>query len=270
MEASRLIECSRPVPGEIRRGDCVAVMSEWASECVSAIYADPPYNASRAGVSLPNNKTGGAYYKISEGWDCFGDSEYAQFTGRWIEQAERVLSPSGSMFIACSMHNIGDVILAAKKLGMKLNNILVWRKTNAMPSITKRTFTHTTEHTCWFVKGAGWTFNYHDLKKYNPQKTKEGKLKQMPDFVELPIVQGGERLRENGGNRALHPAQKPEKLVEILLAATTKPDDIVLDPFMGTGTTAVVAEKLGLRWVGIESNAHYAAAAKERICAARR
>lgn len=270
MEVRRLIAAPAvPPTGKIRRGNCIAVMSEWDAGWVNAIYADPPYNASRAGVSLPNNKTGGAYYKISEQWDSFSDADYANFTREWIEEASRLLVSSGGMFVACSMHNIGEVIAAAKQAGLMLKNIIVWRKTNAMPSIAKRTFTHTAEYTCWFVKGAGWTFNYHDIKKYNPNRAKDGKLKQMPDVVDLPIVQGGERLRGTEGNRALHPAQKPEKLVEIFLAASTNSGDIVLDPFIGTGTTAVVAEKLGRLWVGIESNAGYIAAAEKRICAAR-
>lgn len=236
---------------------------------MNTIYADPPYNASHAGVSLANNKTGGAYYKINAQWDTFSNEDYMDFTHKWIEQASRILAPAGSLFVACSMHNIGEVITAAKQAGLKQNNIIVWRKTNAMPSITKRTFTHTAEYTCWFVKGSGWTFNYHDIKKYNPSRTKDDKPKQMPDFVELPIVQGKERLRENGGRRALHPAQKPGRLIEILLAASTNQGDIVLDPFLGTGTTAVIAERLGRHWIGIESNAEYIAAAEERICAAR-
>ncbi len=148
--------------------------------------------------------------------------------------------------------------------------LIVWRKTNAMPSIAKLTFTYTTEYTCWFVKGSGWTFNYQDIKQYNPQKTKDGKLKQMPDFIELPIVQGKERLREKTNNHALRPAQKPEKLIEVLLAATTKSGDIVLDPFIGSGTTAVVAEKLGLQWVGIDADAKYIKAATKRICDCRK
>ena len=270
MEAERLIRPSVPQTGEIRLGDCIAVMSEWTAGCVDAIYADPPYNASRKTLNLTNNKTGGAFYKIKEKWDCFEDGAYRQFTDAWVAQAARLLKPSGSLFVACSMHNIAEAILAAKQAGLKHNNIVVWRKTNAMPSIAKRTFTYTTEYTCWFVKGSGWTFNYNELKKINPQKTKDDQPKQMPDFLELPIVQGGERLRQDSGGRALHPAQKPEKLLEVLLTAATNPDDIVLDPFMGTGTTAVVAEKLGRKWAGIETDSDYAAAAEKRICAARR
>lgn len=270
MEANRLIEYNFPPVGDIVCGDCVSVMSEWASDSVDAIYADPPYNASTGAIlSLPKNKTGGAYYKIREKWDSFSEQDYALFTDAWVNQATRLLKKSGNMFVACSMHNIADVIQSGKKCGLKLNNIITWQKSNAMPSITKRTFTHTAEYTCWFSNGSGWTFNYFDVKKYNPEKTKDGKEKQMPDFVRLPIVQGKERLRRKGENRALHPSQKPEKLIEIFLAAGTNPSDIVLDPFMGSGTTAVVAEKMGRQWVGIESDADYIDAANKRICAAR-
>jgi len=269
MEATEQITPTDLPIGKILVGECESVMSKWRDGCVDAIYADPPYNASNGGLSLPNNKTGGAYYKIKEDWDTFNADDYSRFTKRWIKQAARVLRPSGSIFVACSMHNVGEVILGGKNAGLKLNNIIVWHKTNAMPSISKRTFTYTTEYTCWFVNGSGWTFNYFDIKKYNPTKTKEGALKQMPDFVELPILQGRERLRQNNNGRALHPAQKPERLIEIFLKATTKPNDIVLDPFIGTGTTAVVAERLELRWIGVEINSNYAQAAEERICSAR-
>lgn len=252
--------------GKIKKGDCIAVMAKWNAGCMDAIYADPPYNASHKNLNLPNNKTGGAFYKVNEKWDLFGSDDYAKFTNAWVEQAARLLKPSGSLFIACSMHNIAEVIFAAKKAMLKQNNIIVWHKTNAMPSIAKRTFTYTTEYTCWFVKGSGWTFNYHDIKKYNPKRTKDNNPKQMPDFIELPIVQGKERLHKKDSNRALHPTQKPEKLIEVLLAATTKPNDIVLDPFIGTGTTAIVAEMLGRQWLGIETDADYIKAANKRIC----
>ena len=90
------------------------------------------------------------------------------FSKDWLAEAHRVLKPAGSLFVACSMHNIGEVIICAKQLGFKQNNIITWRKPNAMPNITKRTFTHTTEYTCWFVKGGGWVFNYFHLKKSTP------------------------------------------------------------------------------------------------------
>ncbi len=252
-------------------GDCANVMKNAVMpETVDLIYADPPYNASHRPLALPNNKTGGAFFKVNEKWDAFTEGDYKDFTLNWMRVAFQTLKLSGSLFVACSMHNIGEVIMCAKSLGLKQNNIITWHKSNAMPNITKRTFTHTTEYTCWFTKGSGWVFNYFDLKKFNPNKTRDGRNKQMPDFVELPLVQGKERLKNRLNGRALHPTQKPERLLEIIVTAASDPNDLVLDPFMGTGTTAIVAERLNRRWIGIESNPQYFKAAKKRICAARK
>ena len=258
-----------PEPGRIVKGNCIPVMrAEFPSDCVDLIYADPPYNASGSPLTLVNNQTGGPFYKIDAGWDTFTEAEYWRFTEDWLGEAFRVLKPSGGLFVACSMHNIGEATVIAKRLGFQHKNIFVWRKPNAMPNITKRTFTHTAEYTCWFVKGPGWTFNYADLKALNPERNRKGGEKQMPDFVELPLVQGAERLRGEDG-RALHPTQKPEKLLEIFITAASAPGELVLDPFMGTGTTAVVAERLGREWVGVESSPEFAEMAKERIWRAR-
>ncbi len=256
-------------PGKIYEGDCIALMRGCiADNSINMIYADPPYNASHRPLSLTNNKTGGAFFKINESWDSFNDQDYMEFSKKWLTEAHRVLDVSGSLFVACSMHNIGEVVICAKMLGFKQNNIIVWRKPNAMPNITKRTFTHTTEYTCWFVKGKGWTFNYHDLKKINPLKAKDGSDKQMPDFIELPLVQGAERISAKDTGRALHPTQKPERLIEIFVTATTMPGDIVLDPFMGSGTTAVVADRTDRQWIGIEMESRYISEARKRICRA--
>jgi site-specific DNA-methyltransferase (adenine-specific) len=225
-------------------GDCVEIMEQCIErESVALIYADPPYNLSGKSLNLVNNQTGGPFYKMNEEWDVWRESEYWEFTERWIASAISVLSPNGSLYVSCTYHNIGEVVLAAKRQGLKINNILTWRKTNPMPNLTRRTFTHATEYVVWFVKGRGWKFNYDALKSLNPNRTQAGTPRQMSDFldfVELPIVQGKERLRREDG-RALHPTQKPERLLEIIITASSDPDDIVLDPFVGTGTTAVYA-----------------------------
>ena len=258
-----------PEAGQIFQGDCISVMAaEFPPACVDMIYADPPYNASGSPLVLINNKTGGPYRKVNAKWDTFTDKGYWQFTENWLSEAFRVLKPTGGLFVACSMHNIGEVMVVAKRLGFLYKNIFVWRKTNAMPNITKRTFTHSTEYTCWFVKGPGWTFNYTALKRLNPQRNRNGGEKQMPDFVELPLVQGAERLRGKDG-RAVHPTQKPEKLLEIFITAASAQGELILDPFMGTGTTAVVADRLGREWIGVESSPEFVEIAKERIWRAR-
>jgi site-specific DNA-methyltransferase (adenine-specific)/modification methylase len=133
-----------------------------------------------------------------------------------------------------------------------------------MPNITKRTFTHSTEYICWFVKGNNWIFNYNEVKKINWIKTKNGKSRAMRDLIELPIVQGKERLK-NGKNRALHPTQKPEKLLKIIITASSNKRDIVLDPFCGTGTTCCVAKKLERNYIGIELDEKFYKASLKRI-----
>ena len=252
----------------IYHGDCVEIMKKnIEKESIDLVYADPPYNLSGKKLNLINNKTGGPFYKMNEDWDKWKYEEYVDFTEKWMKEVWRILKPNGSLYVSCTFHNIGEIIVIGKKIGFKLNNILVWVKKNPMPNITKRTFTHSTEYVCWFVKGSKWKFNYAKLKELNPHKTKQGKPKQMRDFldfIELALVQGKERLRGDKG-RALHPTQKPEKLLEIIITASSDPGDIVLDPFFGTGTTGVVAKRLNRRWIGIEINEKYIEAAWKRI-----
>lgn len=249
-------------------GDCISILkNEIDANSIPLIFADPPYNLSGKSLDLANNKTGGAFYKVNEKWDVFNYDDYLDFTERWISACHSVLSSNGSIYISCTQHNIGEIIFIAKKKQMKLNNIITWYKINAMPNITKRTFTHSIEFVCWFVKGKNWVFNYEAVKKINPHKTKEGERKQMRDFldfIELPIVQGKERLRGENG-KALHPTQKPEKLLELIILASSNENEIVLDPFFGTGTTGLVAEKLKRKWIGIESNADYIKLAMKRL-----
>jgi site-specific DNA-methyltransferase (adenine-specific) len=252
----------------ILEGDCITLLENTIDkESINLIYADPPYNLSGTNLTLKNNTTGGAFYKVNEEWDTFDYDDYIKFTKEWIKGCHKVLFPNGSLYISCSQHNIGEVLTEARKIGFKLNNILTWYKTNSMPNITKRIFTHSTEFVCWFVKGKNWVFNYDAVKDYNPNKTKDGNKKQMRDFldfIELPILQGSERIKGDNG-RAAHPTQKPEKLLELIILASSKINDVVLDPFFGTGTTGKVAEKLNRRWIGIEKNKIYIEIARERL-----
>jgi site-specific DNA-methyltransferase (adenine-specific) len=253
---------------EIIKGDCIEVMNnKIIAESIDLIFADPPYNLSGSKLDLKNNKTGGAYYKVDEEWDTFTKTDYAKFTFAWIEECKKVLKSNGSLYISCTQHNIGELTIAAKELGFELKNILTWYKVNAMPNITKRTFTHSTEFVLWFVKGKNWIFNYDEVKKFNPHKTLTGDDKQMRDFldfIELPIVQGKERLRGEDG-RALHPTQKPVKLLELIILASSNEGDLVLDPFFGSGTTGYVAQRLKRDWIGIELSEKYIEAAQNRL-----
>jgi len=249
-------------------GDCIEIMEkEIPKNSIDLVYADPPYNLSGKALTLINNKTGGPFYKMNEDWDTWKYEDYLVFTKSWIGKVCNILKPAGSLYVSCTYHNIAEIIFIAKKIGFKLNNIITWYKTNAMPNITKRTFTHSTEYVCWFVKGNNWKFNYEKLKEFNPHKTKDGKPKQLRDFVdfiEMPIVQGKERIKGKNG-KAIHPTQKPEKLIELIIIASSDEGDIVLDPFFGTGATGVVATRLKRKWIGIEINEKYFKTAYERI-----
>jgi len=249
-------------------GDCIEVMQkEIDKDSIPLIFADPPYNLSGKSLNLANNTTGGAFYKVNEDWDTYDYKDYISFTRNWLKASFNILTPNGSIYVSCTQHNIGEILFIAKELGFKLNNIITWYKTNSMPNITKRTFTHATEFVCWFVKGKNWIFNYDQMKKFNPNKTKEGNEKQMRDFldfIELPIVQGKERIKAEN-NRAAHPTQKPEKLLELIILASSNENDVVLDPFFGTGTTGFVAQKLKRKWIGIERHAEYNNISKKRI-----
>jgi len=249
-------------------GDCIKIMEEEIpKDSIDLVYADPPYNLSGKALTLINNKTGGPFYKMNEDWDTWKYEDYLVFTEKWIGKVWNVLERTGSLYVSCTYHNIAEIIFIAKKIGFKLNNIITWYKTNAMPNITKRTFTHSTEYVCWFIKGNNWKFNYERIKDFNPHKTKDGKPKQLRDFVdfiEMPIVQGKERIKGQNG-RAIHPTQKPEKLIELIILASSDEGDLILDPFFGTGTTGVVATRLKRKWIGIEINEKYFKIAYERI-----
>lgn len=249
----------------IYQSNCVEVLNEKVNErSVDLIFADPPYNLSGNGLKWKGNKTGGDWYMVNEEWDKMTAPEYMQFTRKWIRACHRTLKDNGSIYISCTYHNISEVMIVLKQLNFKINNIITWQKTNAMPNMTKRLFTHSTEFVVWATKGKKWVFNYKELKKINPEKQKDGSRKQMRDVWSLPLVQGKERLRGKDG-RALHPTQKPEEMLKRIIIASSNEGDLVLDPFLGSGTTAVVAEQLKRNWIGIEINKKYVEFAKKRI-----
>jgi len=237
--------------------DCIEVMSNMPKGKAHLILTDPPYNASNGGVNLPNNKTGGAYYKVNEKWDKFSYDGYMDFTKKWVDEADKLLVPNGSFMVCGSLHNIGEVIITLKDKGYKFINLITWKKTNPMPNITRRTLTHSTEFIVWFVKGKGWKFNYDDMKKYN-------KGKQLRDVWEFSLCQGAERIKGKNGKSA-HPTQKPLELFKRLIEMVTDEGDIVIDPFIGSGTTGLAALKDNRHFIGYEIDPDYVKLAEKRL-----
>ena len=248
----------------IYNGDCIEILEKIDKKSIDLIFADPPYNLSGNGLQWKGNKTGGDWFMVNEEWDKMTTPEYMQFTRKWIAGCHRVLKDNGSIYISCSYHNIAEVMIVLKQIDYKINNIITWYKTNAMPNMTRRVFTHTTEFVIWAVKGSGWIFNYEKIKSINPEKQKNGNNKQMRDLWKMSLVQGNERLKQENG-KALHPTQKPEEMLKRIILASSNKGDIVLDPFMGSGTTAFTAQKYGRSFIGIEKEEKYIYASKKRI-----
>jgi len=249
---------------KIHLGDCIDVLKKIPPSSVDLVFADPPYNLSGRKMKLIGNKTGGDWYMMNEEWDRMTTKEYLNFTGEWIKLCKRVLKENGSIYVCSSYHNIGEILMTLKQNGFDTRNIITWYKTNAMPNLTHRTFTHASEYVIFATKGKKWIFNYDKIKQINPKRTKDGSLKQMRDVWVIPLVQGKERLKNENG-RAVHPTQKPEEMLRRIIIASSNKGDIVLDPFIGSGTTAVVAEKLKRHWIGIEKKKRYVELANERI-----
>ncbi|MGN6818357.1 MAG: site-specific DNA-methyltransferase [Sphingomonas sp.] len=253
------------VPGElpldrIVMGDCIETMRALPAKSVDLIFADPPYNLQLGGdLSRPD---GSHVDAVTDDWDKFDSlSAYDRFTREWLGEAKRVLKDNGSIWVIGSYHNIFKVGAAIQDLGYWILNDIIWRKANPMPNFKGTRFTNAHETLIWASSGEGakYTFNYRSMKTLNDEL-------QMRSDWEFPICGGQERLKKGGVK--VHPTQKPEALLYRILLACSKPGDVVLDPFFGTGTTGAVAKRLGRHWIGIEREPVYIEAAEERIAAA--
>ena len=242
----------------ILAGDCIALMDSLPPKSVDLVFADPPYNLQLGGALLrpDNSKVDG----VDDEWDRFSDfAAYDSFTRAWLTSARRVLKDDGALWVIGSYHNIFRVGAILQDLGYWMLNDIVWRKSNPMPNFKGTRFTNAHETLIWCAKSAEarYTFNYDSMKALNDD------LQMRSDWT-LPLCTGGERLK-NGGGRKTHPTQKPESLLYRVVMASTRPGDVILDPFFGTGTTGAVAKKLGRNFIGCERDPEYIAAAKDRI-----
>jgi modification methylase len=242
----------------ILEGDCVTEMARLPDKSVDMIFADPPYNLQLGGDLF--RPEGSRVDAVDDEWDKFESlSTYDNFTRDWLIEARRILKDNGTIWVIGSYHNIYRVGSLLQDEGFWILNDIVWRKTNPMPNFRGTRFTNAHETLLWCAKDgkARYTFNYRVMKALNDD------LQMRSDWL-LPICAGAERLKGEDGSKA-HPTQKPEALLYRILLACTKPGDVVLDPFFGTGTTGAVARRLGRRWIGIERESTYVKVARERI-----
>ena len=242
-------------------GDCVAEMSKLPAGSVDLVFADPPYNLQLKGdLKRPDESHVDA---VNNDWDKFSSfAAYDDFTRAWLLACRRVMKPSATLWVIGSYHNIFRVGAIMQDLGFWVLNDIVWRKTNPMPNFRGRRFTNAHETMIWAArdeKAKGYTFNYEALKAANED------VQARSDWL-IPLCTGEERLKGADGKK-VHPTQKPEGLLARVLLSSSKPGDLVIDPFNGTGTTGAVAKRLGRRYIGFERDKTYATAAEARIAA---
>jgi len=242
---------------KIVNGNSLEILKKIPDKSFDLIFADPPYNL-QIGKKLKrpdDSKVNG----VNDKWDQFESfKHYDDFCKNWLKECKRVLKDSGSIWVIGSYHNIFRIGYHIQNLNYWLLNDIIWRKNNPMPNFRGTRFTNAHETLIWASKSkkSKFTFNYQSLKCLNDD------LQMRSDWT-FPICNGKERLKKNG--KKVHSTQKPEALLHRILLATTNKDDIILDPFLGTGTTAVVAKKLGRKYFGIEKDKKYFKAANERI-----
>ncbi len=247
-----------PFLDSIIEGDSLELMQSLPSASVDLVFADPPYNLQLTQDLLrPNNsKVDG----VHQDWDKFSSfSAYDSFSRAWLTECRRILKPNGAIWVIGSYHNIFRLGCVLQDLGFWLLNDVIWRKTNPMPNFRGRRFTNAHETLIWAAReeASRYTFNYEALKAFNDD------VQMRSDWL-LPICSGPERLKDDGGRKA-HPTQKPEALLYRVILGTTAAGDVVLDPFFGTGTTGAAAKRLGRRFIGLERDADYVRAARERL-----
>ena len=243
----------------IIEGDCLAELGKLPERSVDLVFADPPYNLQLGGELLrPDNSKVDA---VDDHWDRFASFQaYDDFTRAWLGACRRVLKDDGALWVIGSYHNIFRVGSALQDLGFWILNDVIWRKSNPMPNFKGTRFTNAHETLIWAAKARGrgrYTFNYDAMKMANDEL-------QMRSDWNLALCTGEERIKDAAGQKA-HPTQKPEALLHRVILASTKPGDVVLDPFFGVGTTGAAAKRLGRRYIGIEREAEYVALAKARI-----
>lgn len=241
----------------ILHGDATETLNSLPERSVDLIFADPPYNLQLEKDLWRPNLTKVA--AVDDAWDQFSSFEqYDRFTEAWLKAAKRVLKENGTLWVIGSYHNIYRVGKILQDLDYWILNDVLWIKTNPMPNFRGVRFTNAHEILLWAQKkkGAKYTFNHFTMKALNDDK-------QMRSDWVLPICSGNERIKIDG--KKAHATQKPEALLYRVISSCTKPNDIVLDPFFGSGTTGAVAKKLHRKWIGIERDAEYIKVAQNRI-----
>ena len=247
-------------------GDCLTLLDQLPAKSVDLIFADPPYLLSNGGTTCSS----GRRVSVDKGkWDASaGVGADHDWNVKWLRACQRVLKPSGTIWVSGTHHVIFSIGFAMQQLGYHLLNTITWFKPNASPNLACRFFTHSTELVLWAApqraKPLPHTFHYREMKAENGGK-------QMRDVWQFPEPDGEQVVwslptpakREKSAGR--HPTQKPLALLDRIVRAGSSPSDVVLDPFNGSGTTAVAAVAAGRRFVGIDVDRAYLDLTRRRL-----
>ncbi len=258
------VEMLRELPlDQILLGDAGTMLRMLPDASINCVFADPPYNLQLRGeLRRPDDSLVDG---VDDDWDKFDDfAAYDTFTREWLGECRRVLNKDGTIWVIGSYHNIFRIGAIMQDLGFWILNDVIWRKTNPMPNFRGRRFTNAHETMIWAAKSqqSRYKFNYQSMKALNDD------LQMRSDWT-LPLCTGNERLKNMHGLK-LHPTQKPEALLHRVIMASTSPGDIIVDPFLGSGTTAAMAKRLHRHFIGIERHPAYVEAAWGRLKAEER
>lgn len=243
---------------QIILGDCIEELKKFPDETFEMIFADPPYFMQTDGVLL--RAEGTPFKGVDDDWDKFKDyEEYDLFCNDWLKECKRVLKKDGTIFVIGAFQNIYRIGYLMQNLGFWVLNDIIWNKTNPAPNFKGTRFTNASETMLWCSKSdkSKYTFNYKTMKELNGGK-------QMRSVWNIGLCIGDERIKDENGVKA-HNTQKPQQLLYNCIISSTKLGDLILDPFMGSGTTGAVAKLLGRNYIGIERESNYIKIANERI-----
>ena len=235
----------------IIKGNCIEEMKKLPDESVDCIITDPPYNISKLNDNRDRSKLNSPImrresplvYDFGE-WDNMNRKDFLEFTKIWLKECCRVLKEDGCIISFFNKEDISYLNWIAKEYGIRTRTIFTWHKTNPVPSFRKVNYLSACEFIWIGSKGKFKTFNFKQQKE-------------MHNFFETP--------NKSSYGETKHPTEKPLKLIEHLLEIHTNEKDIVLDPFLGSGTTAVACLKLNRKFIGIEKEEEYCKIAEERI-----
>lgn len=237
------------------KDDCLKALKELDEHSIDMIFADPPYFLSGGGISCHSGKQ----VCVNKGeWDrCLEPNEKLAFNRAWISLCKRLLKDSGTIWISGTLHNIYSIGLALELEGFSIINNVTWQKPNPPPNLSCRCFTHSTETIIWAKKKVGSKkykhyFDYKLMKEINGGK-------QMKDVWNINLPYPKEKVLGK------HPTQKPIRLLERIVLASTKENELILDPFCGSGTTGVACLFHNRKFIGIENNTDYIELSKKRL-----